>query len=31
MRFERAKGRLAGLKLGAWTAGALGRLRYGGL
>jgi ubiquinone biosynthesis protein COQ9 len=31
MRFERLKGRLAKLHVGAWTAGALGRLRYGGL
>jgi len=31
MAFERFKGRVGKLKLGAWTAGALGRLRYGGL
>ena len=29
MRFERLKGRLGRLQPGAWTAGALGRLRYG--
>jgi ubiquinone biosynthesis protein COQ9 len=29
MRFERLKARLGRLELGAWTAGALGRLRYG--
>ncbi len=29
MAFERFKGRLGKLKLGAWTAGAAGRLRYG--
>jgi len=31
MRFERLKGRVGKLHLGQWTAGALGRLRYGGL
>ena len=31
MAFERFKGRVGKLKLGEWTAGALGRLRYGGL
>ena len=30
MAFERLKGRLGRLHLGRWTAGALGRLRYGG-
>jgi ubiquinone biosynthesis protein COQ9 len=30
MAFERLKGRVARLDLGGWTAGALGRLRYGG-
>jgi len=29
MAFERLKGRLKKLELGAWAAGALGRLRYG--
>ena len=29
MAFERLKGRLKRLELGRWTAGALGRLRYG--
>jgi ubiquinone biosynthesis protein COQ9 len=29
MTFERVKGRLQKLELGRWTAGALGRLRYG--
>jgi ubiquinone biosynthesis protein COQ9 len=29
MVFERVKGRLQKLELGRWTAGALGRLRYG--
>jgi len=29
MTFERLKGRVARVHLGAWTAGALGRLRYG--
>jgi ubiquinone biosynthesis protein COQ9 len=29
MRFEKLKGRVAKLELGRWTAGALGRLRYG--
>jgi ubiquinone biosynthesis protein COQ9 len=29
MTFERVKGRLKKLELGRWTAGALGRLRYG--
>jgi ubiquinone biosynthesis protein COQ9 len=29
MAFERFKGRVGKLKLGAWTAGAMGRLRYG--
>jgi ubiquinone biosynthesis protein COQ9 len=31
MTFERLKARLGRLELGRWTAGALGRLRYGGL
>jgi ubiquinone biosynthesis protein COQ9 len=31
MAFERLKGRLKRIELGRWTAGALGRLRYGGL
>jgi ubiquinone biosynthesis protein COQ9 len=31
MAFERFKGRIGKLKLGQWTAGALGRARYGGL
>ena len=31
MAFERLKGRLKHIDLGRWTAGALGRLRYGGL
>jgi ubiquinone biosynthesis protein COQ9 len=29
MAFERFKGRVGKLQLGAWTAGAMGRLRYG--
>jgi ubiquinone biosynthesis protein COQ9 len=29
MAFERFKGRIGKLKLGEWTAGAMGRLRYG--
>ena len=29
MAFERFKGRVGKLRLGAWTAGAMGRLRYG--
>jgi ubiquinone biosynthesis protein COQ9 len=29
MAFERLKGRVGKLKLGEWTAGAIGRLRYG--
>jgi len=29
MAFERFKGRVGKLKLGEWTAGAMGRLRYG--
>ncbi|HXQ16096.1 MAG TPA: COQ9 family protein [Caulobacteraceae bacterium] len=29
MAFERFKGRLGKLQLGAWTAGAVGRIRYG--
>jgi ubiquinone biosynthesis protein COQ9 len=29
MAFERFKGRVGKLQLGAWTAGALGRVRYG--
>lgn len=31
MAFERFKGRVGRLGLGGWTAGVLGRLRYGGL
>jgi ubiquinone biosynthesis protein COQ9 len=31
MTFERLKGRMKGVALGSWAAGALGRLRYGGL
>jgi ubiquinone biosynthesis protein COQ9 len=31
MAFERFKGRVGKLRLGAWTAGAMGRLRYGRL
>ena len=31
MNFERFKARLGRWQLGRWTAGALGRLRYGGL
>jgi ubiquinone biosynthesis protein COQ9 len=31
MAFERLKGRLRRIELGRWTAGALGRLRFGGL
>ena len=31
MAFERLKGRLQRIELGRWTAGAPGRLRYGGL